>query len=114
MNKRCQALAREQLAAEKALDEAEALKAIRSLPTKEQKKAAVEARKVERAEEAKKKRNTVKKKKKEEAKWGGGPKPMRSGGRKRPRPLPLAMPTAGIFHRGEAERPRTRSHSLRQ
>jgi hypothetical protein len=71
-------------------------------------------RKVKRAEEAKKKQNTAKKKKKEAEK-------VRSGRRKRPRRLPLAMPTSRIFHRGgrrsaadTAEQPRTPSHSLSQ
>ena len=66
-NKRQQAIARENLAAEKAREETAALKAQKVL-TKEQKKAAVEARKLERAEEAKKKKKAAKKKKKKKKK----------------------------------------------
>ena len=62
-NKRQQAIARENLAAEKAREETAALKAQKVL-TKEQKKVAVEARNLERADEAKKKKKVAKKKKK--------------------------------------------------
>ena len=63
LSKRLQAIASEKLAAEKAREEAEALKA-QNVLTKEQKKAAIEERKLERAEAAKKRKKTAKKKKK--------------------------------------------------
>ncbi len=63
LSKRLQAIASEQLVAEKAREETAALKAQKVL-TKEQKKAAVEALKLERADEAKKKKVAKKKKKK--------------------------------------------------
>ena len=119
-NKRQQAIARENLAAEQAREETAALKAQKVL-TKEQKKAAVEARKLERAEEAKKKKKAAKKKKKKKE----AEKVLREEAKAVRETKEAKAPAAGDADledfssrrssaADEAERPRTRSHNLRQ